>query len=74
MSKTLLKNLKDKPVIVMYYDGDAVSGVLLDVDKEMLHLSGDDDIYFSVNRNYVKAIYDAQDAIEGFDDEKDILQ
>ncbi len=74
----LLQYLQDKPVIITYTglneEIEATTGILVDMDDEHYYIGGDNHPLFAISKHCVKAIIDASDAIEGFDDEKDILQ
>ena len=79
MKSKLLDYFLDKKVIVVYKtpsenNGEAMMGVLIDMDDEHYYIGGDNESRFAVTKHSVRAIADATDAIEGFDETKDTLQ
>ena len=80
MSKSkLLDYFLDKQVLVIYKrpsenNGEAMMGVLIDMDDEHYYIGGDNESLFAVTKHSVRAIADATEAVEGFDKDKDILQ
>ena len=51
MSKTILKYLKEKPVIIIGVSGEEYYGILLDVDKLAIHLIDEQNNYFAISLN-----------------------
>jgi hypothetical protein len=78
MANKLLKYLKNKSVIVAYkhatVENEAIHGILVDMDEEHYYLGGDGSALFVIPKHAVRAIADATDSFELFDESKGTLQ
>lgn len=77
MTKTKSKFLEyflDKPIVVIYKrpteHGEAMTGTLIDMDDEHYYVGGDNQALFAIAKHAVRAIADATDAVEAFNEDE----